>query len=1254
MFLAHFLIFISPMMALAAINVEIKNPKWDDASWVSHQDDFSICNNSPISYVLDGVRYQTPEVSAWTVSEPVQGKDKTYDFKIPEYKKRVGGNQCLTFDTGFTGTPTGNDWTPYDPQALVKTGYCGGLSQEPNSSPITCAEAISSTQSGDYYNDNYCLIDGFGTRGGPMSGGWIDTFEGETQIQVALPQIPFNQNSTFITFEPDEMGGPMYMMALAMGQEYMHMDMQFLIGIGGGENFTGMVHWETMGEVAGPRAGLLYGTGNNGMNGVDFGPFSIEPPTMGDNVTKSYPSFFPEYPCLSEESAPGCPSGHDIANEYMQTPGTGMVAPNSPEMAGAVIISGLGFWFIYDLIANATDFCMAQVISEGKDSLAAMKMMGKAYNKGINSGYENPFSDPSAIGMEDITPLLGAGGGFYVEKALKGAYPLVEANHNSKACGGTEPIYDAKIDKKTLQDFFFGTDGTPTTLGHGGVMHHFSATPEKREEMWDDVMCAFNSLSSHWSNETPSISYRYDFISILRVAKRHFSVARPLPNNFTYTNWLLTRTENPVACDGTVIDEDYPWWEIQSKVQSSDFIIEIKVEDNDSIAKVEWSLGDEWISWEQATWKNGTGKGDASYNIQIPQSLLQEMGLEKSHFLWIRTTDGCGNSTIGKTLIEGQPLPSLDSAFVYDVNGDGEADSIHVYGSEFEGPDASEAIKLFEFDSLSYAWPNISTHYLRSPADFKNGEFSIFDNELRGSSGQGQATLYIQGGPLNTPIEDRIGPVISYAAITDYPVASKADTLIILFSEAIQLDFKTDFSYLLVNGVEVSSSQVKHINGQLYHFIFPQGTIVKDDLVKIRFESEITDVNQNPALAINQEVIVILDEGPIGLADSGHGFFDMNNDGTMDRLVINFLRPAQGKPMDVELNWKDDDDDIQLHTLLISDAQFTNTLAIWNFDSTLNFATETTYYDSTQSNWGQVTVTQDNLSNGEQTIQVFNPKDQMPPIAIESFLQLGSTLTSGDQLRVKFSEPMNTEINYSLNLFNIYTQNQPSRSPQNSDMSSNRWTSKNHSIIVKYKGEPLERPQIGDSLNLVSEQIEILEDLAKNQPSVFNPLVQIRGKQTLQFFGPDLVHYAKFDQLNQKPPKVIAFDPHALESDASLLHDNLPGIGFDFAYQDQAGVSREEMKLDYEVFYYTNLGGYVTHKAGTLTCLDLEDLGVYGACDPTKVGPSKKIRLFIPWNYKDKTGKLVGSGAYIQKSTVTINHLEKIKSSSSKLIGIRR
>ncbi len=107
-------------------------------------------------------------------------------------------------------------------QSMIKTGSCTGQVPYTDAQPLTCTELDAATAEPGYYDTGLCLEAELGKNGGPANGGWVATFAGQTQLQYAIPSTSFTVNLTSVQWNPDQYGGPLYMMAIAAGQEIMN------------------------------------------------------------------------------------------------------------------------------------------------------------------------------------------------------------------------------------------------------------------------------------------------------------------------------------------------------------------------------------------------------------------------------------------------------------------------------------------------------------------------------------------------------------------------------------------------------------------------------------------------------------------------------------------------------------------------------------------------------------------------------------------------------------------------------------------------------------------------------------------------------------------------------------------------------------------------------------------------------------------------------------------------------------------------
>ena len=93
----------------------------------------------------------------------------------------------------------------------------------------------------------------------------------------------------------------------------------------------------------------------------------------------------------------------------------------------------------------------------------------------------------------------------------------------------------------------------------------------------------------------------------------------------------------------------------------------------------------------------------------------------------------------------------------------------------------------------------------------------------------------------------------------------------------------------------------------------------------------------------------------------------------------------------------------------------------------------------------------------------------------------------------------------------------------------------------------------------------------------------------------------------------------------------------------------DDVKLKYETHYYTHLGNYVGGSSGTILCSDKEVYGDAGCL-------ANPGNLFLAWNMRADDGRLVGTGAYIARLHVKVMVGRRTASNITRdlLWGVRR
>lgn len=646
--LASALLIALPFGLDAELTATFTGCPCNGGSWPSVT--FSFTNNASYSVTMDGFRFKTPSYNGYacfgggtmtkTGAGPVQWEQMLADWD----RIRNTGSTLNTYSCGGS-VPAGQDGTPYDVQLLVKEGACNPPNPISTPPAITCAQ-VDAVRGGASYYSTACITDYLGKNGGPDSGGVLDTFFGQTQIQVGLTGT-YTLNMTNVKFDPSAMGSPMYMMAVSSSQELLNFDMQYLMAIGGKETMVAMV------QVPGS---LLYPSFYTNGEGA-YGPWEVEDATFAV-VEQCYPNFFPKYACIAGfanvTAAIGSACYPTIAQAptyYMTTPGYIGAHWTSAQLVNSAFASALNFYRMYQSLALSTDLCFFNLLENGNDPKAAAKILPAGYNLGINSGFEAGALPPSAgvLAATDITPFTMVGNSGYRDSVMTNVTQI----ENAASCSGAT-IYDEAITLTHVQDYLFGNGGTAAAPTQGGLWQQFTSLyngSAARTALWNDVTCAFTKLQGQVpvaqrpaGYSATTISFRYDWLTLLRVIKQHLALAIPYPTQSDFTAWVKARSINSSAC-GSTIDKTYPTLAITSPnantptSQCNGFTVNFTGSDNVLIKSAQWTLDPTWLNWNSAT-------GGGPYSAAIPQTDANYPSPGGTGKVWIKITDDCGNATI--------------------------------------------------------------------------------------------------------------------------------------------------------------------------------------------------------------------------------------------------------------------------------------------------------------------------------------------------------------------------------------------------------------------------------------------------------------------------------------------------------------------------------------------------------------------------------------------------------------------------------
>ncbi|ERP31039.1 hypothetical protein [Chitinivibrio alkaliphilus] len=638
------------------IRIEPVDPPWEGQNpnpWDPMVRELRVTNETGVSWQVDGFRATWPNFTgrmerAYQGGEILQsvvnvddgyGEDR-WTILISDHRgsgwnesmlKVMDPGAGVTLPLNIWDTPE-NNWEPVQPfQYLIKTGTFGndyGYIDHPGIRVDTLYRYL---ENPEYYNPDHYVPNWMGKRGGPYSGGFIDTWmtqDSLNPVPVTQLQINFLPDDVYIRmngydtkYRPDMMGqwtpagkGPMYAMSLAMVQEYMNIDMQLMDAIGTHESMAALEIMKPDYDNTNPDSdynsqGLFYSNPNTpegptGWNATqEIGTMHYIESSYDAYAVQSFPKFFP----YTEEG--------ERFTKYFMTPGSntdgreyGFCGGNNATMANTGLINSLYMWYGFNLFYNSTSFDYRTIAPLMADQEFAAKLFMASWNGGWGIGHEQLFYDfhegdrDALINDPDVFDRVPNNG--YVARVYQALPKLVEANEQSvlnPEGPQTAEVYDDHISKEMVAEFYFGMNvdeegnslGTSIELaeagelGKQGLLWHFRLSESQRVQIWNSLNTAFDKMKGQAPSTegTEYISLRYDWITLMRVAKYYLNLDIPVPVYSEFMSWIEKHSEYDRVEGVDVRDTIYPTMIIDETSVTFDsdrnFSIEVTAEDNE-------------------------------------------------------------------------------------------------------------------------------------------------------------------------------------------------------------------------------------------------------------------------------------------------------------------------------------------------------------------------------------------------------------------------------------------------------------------------------------------------------------------------------------------------------------------------------------------------------------------------------------------------------------------------------------------------
>lgn len=617
----------------------------------------------------------------------------------------------------------------------------------------------------------------------------------------------------------------------------------------------------------------------------------------------------------------------------------------------------------------------------------------------------------------------------------------------------------------------------------------------------------------------------------------------------------------------------------------------------------------------------------------------------------------------GKIYFSYGDAPSMDSASLYDADGDGVGDSVAAW--------FNSALDVKPTNPLM-SWP---TNGDMKPASTNGGSLTwstgtkLIGWEVdeiaipNGTTGAGDFGVTVTGKSGNqvqtqAPLKDLVGPVIQSVTLRPGRLLPDGktrdpDTLVTRFNKEIDSSF-TEGDAFMVNG-ELVYVTGKPVGDRTWEFVLDDaGSLItgSGDSLTIAVDGGIVAADGNKPSENNRPAI-IREAGTLpGFAEDGNGFFDSDGDGSLDSIRVEFLEPLSQDLIDslvFNFFWKDTLGNPYRIPLGADDYTWdpkNPKVITWKFNpdsmGIMPFLTSITGEE-----YGYGNVENHYEENGEpQTDLVgITMKDRMAPVLVSAKLTPeSSSEKKGDAYKLRFSEPVDQDALMNQD-FLSFLMTGDSKSPTGGSIV--EWNDSGTVLSISVgKGDPLrQRPNPGDSLRILAIA-EGIADTNGNAMLLDGPRVMLQGNArvlTDDRYGAGVKYRAdigkdapKDKNGNPKPISVSYWDDGTELSDLpggslGILLDVGPSTVGDV--DDLLGtmeLDKDKIGLNWTLDVYNNFGNFVASSKGEIACSDSESTGFNGDCF------KNRKQVYISWNLLAENGRKVGFGVYIAKLYVRV------------------